>query len=55
LGKHLYGTGIFGFISLDLLVFPTPRREGLQYWAIGLDCFMNKVVSTYFYFQFLVR
>ena len=52
LAKVLYYKGLFGYFTLDLIVFPDPTKRNGQklFWAIGLDCFLGNYSSACVYF-----
>ena len=55
--ENLLKEDVFGFITIDLLIFPDPQVKSSNplFWLIGLDCFLNDFGSILYYFEFLIK
>lgn len=64
-GNCLYQKGVFGYVSVDLILCKSGYQEGFpgeqgdaakffEYYGIGIDCYLNNLQSSFFYFNYLV-
>lgn len=57
--KELLEKDVFGFVGVDLLVFPDPQMKTSShhplFWMIGLDCYLNDMGAVMYYFEFLIK
>lgn len=55
--KNLLNADVFGFITIDFIVFPDPQIKSSYplFWMIGLDCYLNDFGSLLYYFEFLIK
>ena len=56
LSKTLFNKKLFGYFTLQLVAFIDPYSESIKpmFWAVDLNFGMNRMVSSYLYFHFLM-
>lgn len=52
LGKYLYSKGVYGYVTLDLLVFKS--KEGFMFWAVDLQFGLSDYVQMFQFNNFLL-
>ena len=57
IGEALYGKGIIGHVTVDLLAFPFPQNPGSHplFWGIDLNCNLSDYASITYFFNFLME
>jgi hypothetical protein len=54
LSEALQLRGLFGFFTVDFLVFKEIKEKFYRFWALGLDCYLNTYTCGFFYFDVLM-